>query len=612
MDTLNEAEDQLAAWVWSTRYRYRPADGAVESGLAETRARVARALAGPEAQGEHWERAFRDLLASGDFLPAGRILAGAGTESERTLFNCFVMGRLEDSLDGIFQGLRESALTLQAGGGIGLDFSTLRPAGEAARRTVGRATGPVSFLPLWDRMCETVMAADTRRGAMMATLRCDHPDIEAFINAKRAGGLSHFNLSVLLSDDFLRAVAADAPWPLLFPLAAGTSEPQAVERPWPDADSIRSCRIHRWLPARALWHQMAESAWQCGDPGLLFVDRINRDNNLSYRETITATNPCGELPLPPYGACNLGSINLAALVRHPFSRRACLDEAALDKAVPLAVRMLDNAIDASRFPLTQQAACSRQTRRLGLGITGLADALIMLGLHYDSDAARAWAAACMRGVAERAYRASIQLARERGPFPAFEAEPYLDAPYIRRLPGPLRDDIARDGIRNSHLLAIAPTGSISLLAGNVSSGMEPVFAFRHRRRIRQVDGREVVYELRDHALRQWLAAGGSEAALPDSFVSVMDLPAAAKLRMQASLQAAVDNAISKTVNLPSSASLADCQAVLEQADTLGLKGLSLFRQRDERAGVLEAVQDPARAGSACCGIGLKGPRPVQP
>lgn len=560
--------DALAATIWDQRYRFRPAGGGPEPSIEATWARVAGALAAGEPRDRpHWARRFRAVLEDFRFLPGGRILAGAGTARRATLFNCFVMGTLEDSLDGIFRALHESALTLQQGGGIGLDFSTLRPAGAAAAATGGRASGPVSFMALWNQMADTVTGSGPRRGAMMGTLACDHPDLPAFVEAKRRPGrLSHFNLSVLASDAFMRAVADDAPWTLAFPGAGGA----------------------RRTRARALWASIVESAYACAEPGVLFIDRIRADDPLAYAETISTTNPCGEVPLPPYGACDLGSFNLARFVRAPCAPGAALDLDALAEAAAVATRMLDDVYEVSSFPLPQQAHAARASRRLGLGITGLADALALLGLRYDGDDGRALAARAMRTVCEAAYAASIALARERGTFPRFQAERHLATPFVARLPQPLRDGIARHGLRNSHLTAIAPAGTISLLAGNVSSGLEPIYALGYERSVRQPDGSTARLHVAPWSVTQWRARRG-EAPLPAAFVTAAEVAPSAQLAMQAALQPHVDNAISKTINVPADLPREACEAIYREAWALGLKGCTVFRPNDVSGTVLSGL-----------------------
>ncbi|MEZ5540971.1 MAG: adenosylcobalamin-dependent ribonucleoside-diphosphate reductase [Pseudomonadota bacterium] len=599
----------IARHIWETRYRLVPDHAAAEASIEQTWQRVARTLAAIEhTRTADRERQFLELLRGFRFLPGGRILAGAGSGQRVTLFNCFVMGHIRDDLDGIFDALREGALTMQAGGGIGYDFSTLRPAGSAARASGRIASGPVAFMRVWDAMCDTVLSTGARRGAMMASLRCDHPDIEAFIDAKRAAGqLRHFNLSVQVSDAFMQAVADAADWPLLFPLEPGEgADCHSVLREWPGYEAPVACRVHASLPARELWERLMRAAYETAEPGVLFVDRINAGNNLAWRETIHTTNPCGEIPLPPYGACNLGSLNLTAFVQAPFTAGAALDLDALAAATRVATRLLDNVIDCSGFPLPQQAEQARGSRRLGLGITGLADALIMLDLHYASAAARETAVAALRTICHTAYRTSIALAREKGSFPYFERDAYLAGRFVRTLPDDIRSGIARYGMRNSHLTAIAPTGTISLLANNVSSGVEPVFALRYDRRVLDRDGSYRQFQVEDHAWQVYRAAGGDTRALPAAFVSAHALPPQAHLDMQAALQPYVDNAISKTINVPEDYPFAAFRELYGEAFRRGLKGCTLFRPNPVRGAVLDLQTPGTAADLHCCSIEREG------
>jgi ribonucleoside-diphosphate reductase alpha chain len=564
----------------------------------DTFRRVARALAAgePGAQGG-WEDRFFRALSSLELLPGGRVLAGAGTAHRVTLFNCFVMGLIPDSMDGIFESLKEGALTMQQGGGVGYDFSTLRPRGLPARTAGSIASGPVSFLAIWNAMCATLLSTGARRGAMMATLRCDHPDIEAFVEAKaKPGELPSFNLSVQVTNAFLDAVRRDAEWPLVFPApAAGEGAAGEVFRDWPGHAAPVPCRVLGAVPARELWERIVRSAYESGEPGVLFVDRINRLNNLWYRERISATNPCGELPLPPYGACNLASLNLPRFVEEPFTPDARFALARLAGVTSLAVRFLDDVTEVSRFPLERQAAEARTTRRIGLGVTGLADALILLGLTYDSAAGRTAAAEVMRTIRDSAYRTSVSLARERGEFPALDRERFLEGDFVQALPEDVRRGIARHGIRNSQLVAIAPAGTISLLADNVSSGVEPVFAARYRRRVLDAEGRAVELEVVDPAWAQWKverrAQRGTGAGPPPGFRTVADLSPRDHLEMQAALQPYVDGAISKTVNTPEACSLEAIHDLFRRADEAGLKGFALFRPNRLRGEVLSAGCD---------------------
>ncbi|MEZ5954183.1 MAG: adenosylcobalamin-dependent ribonucleoside-diphosphate reductase [Hyphomonas sp.] len=558
--------------IWNRKYRFGR-----EAGIEETWRRVARAVASAETHDvAAWEQRFFDLLSDFRFLPGGRILANAGTARSATLLNCFVMGVLDDSVDGLFHALRESAVTLQAGGGIGLDFSPVRPAGMAAKRTGNVASGPVSFMHLWDAMCETMTADRARRGAMMAVLRCDHPDIEAFIDAKlAAGNLSRFNLSVAVTDGFVRAVDEDADWPLVF-----------------------GGKTHRTVKARTLWDRILRSAYHSGEPGVLFIDRINQLNNLGRAETIHACNPCGEVPLPPYGACDLGSVNLTRFVKHPFTADAALDLEGICALVAPAIRFLDNVLDVSHFPLAPQKEEAMQARRVGLGITGLADALVMLGIGYGSEAGRALASRILETMRDAAYRASAALAAEKGSFPCFRAADFLTRPFVARLPEDVRDGIARTGLRNSHLMAIAPTGSISLLAGNVSAGIEPVFAAKVRRRVRRPDGAFDSADLEDYAVRLWQAENGADT-LPPAFVTAGALSPEDHLAMQAAAQAHVDNAISKTINADASISLESFGNVYRRAYELGLKGCTVYRQGSRGADVLTPMTGAVCTADTC-------------
>ena len=558
----------ISRQVWDAKYRLKALDGTpLDRGIEESWRRVARALAAPEREPVLWEERFYAAIEDFRFLPAGRILSGAGSGRRVTLFNCFVMGDIPDDLGGIFEHLREAALTMQQGGGIGYDFSTLRPKGAVVKGVGADASGPLSFMDVWDAMCRTIMSAGARRGAMMATLRCDHPDIEAFIAAKREPGrLRNFNLSVLVTDDFMAAIDADADWPLRF-----------------EGKTYRSVR------ARALWDSITRATYDYAEPGVLFIDRINARNNLAYCETIHATNPCAEQPLPPYGACLLGSINLARLIRDPFTERARLDTAMLDELVAAAVRMMDNTIDVSGFPLEAQRIEAMTKRRIGLGVTGLADALMMCGERYGSLSGAAVAGEWARRVNRAAYLTSAHLAAEKGAFPLFDREAYLAGESVRELDGDVRALIAENGIRNALLTSIAPTGTISLLADNISSGIEPVFAHGYTRKVREPDGSLREEKVSDHAVRLYRDMFGPEAPLPAHFVTAQDLTPAEHVRMQAAVQRHVDSAISKTVNVPEDISFADFQEVYRDAYRSGCKGCTTYRPNAITGSVLEVT-----------------------
>lgn len=569
----------ISEWTWNSKYRAFLNGGEPEADVRQTWHRVAQAVATAETDADRWQSEFNDILSDFLFLPGGRILAGAGTAKRVTLLNCFVSGPIPDSIGGILESLKETAVTMHQGGGIGCDFSTLRPRGAPAVMTGSVASGPLSFMHSWNSMCETLLATSSRRGAMMGTLRCDHPDIEAFIAAKREpGSLVNFNLSVLITDAFMQAVTDDEDWPLVFPPDAGNDK-----------------KVYKILGARELWQQIVRSAHETAEPGMLFIDRINRENNLHYCESICATNPCGEIPLPPYGACDLGSINLTALVRSPFTPNTEFDWRRLRDTANIAVRFLDDVIDISRFPLEQQAERARNTRRIGLGISGLADAMVMQGLEYDSDDGRNFAEKVLVTIRDTAYETSVELAREKGPFPLFDKNRYLDAPFIRRLPETLRARIAESGTRNSHLLAIAPAGTISLLAGNISSGIEPIYALEATREVHDRDAGTRRFSVRDCAYERWQQIADAKQDLPDVFVTADQLSAEAHLAMQARLQPYVDNAISKTVNLAPDAPINDVDAVFSEAYRSGLKGCTVFRPGARSGQVLRS-----RDESHCC------------
>ncbi len=559
----------ISQQIWDMKYRLMGADGkAVDDTIEDSWTRVADALASAESEPSAWKSRFFKALEDFRFLPAGRILAGAGADRNVTLFNCFVMGTIPDDMSGIFEHLREAALTMQQGGGIGYDFSTLRPNGAPVEGVGADASGPLTFMDVWDAMCRTIMSAGHRRGAMMATLRCDHPDIEAFIEAKQdPGRLRMFNLSVLVTDDFMAAVKNDAPWELRF---AG--------------------RTYRSVRARELWDGIMRATYAYAEPGVIFIDRINQRNNLHYCETINSTNPCGEQPLPPYGACLLGSINLARLVRQPFSPEASLDVDAMGELVRVAVRMLDNAIDISRFPLPEQENEARAKRRIGLGVTGLADALIFCRARYGSDQAVALTESWLEELRRAAYLASVDLAREKGAFPLFERDDFLASEGVQELDEEVRAAIAEHGIRNALLTSIAPTGTISIFADNVSSGLEPVFAFTYRRHVTMPDGGRREETVSDYAYRQFRTQFGEAVQLPDYFVTAAALTPSDHVRMQAAVQKYIDASISKTINLPEDISFEAFKDVYMHAYDTGCKGCTTYRPNEVTGAVLETEE----------------------
>ena len=565
-----EFDIALAEEIWTAKYRFKTGDGTGDGSFAETAARVAAAVAAaePPAKRGVWQERFREAVADFRFIPAGRVLVGAGTDRSVTLFNCFVMGTIPDSLDGIFEHLKQAALTMQQGGGVGMDFSTIRPRGAFVKGVAAEASGPLTFMDCWDSMCRTVNSAGQRRGAMMGCLRIDHPDIEDFIDAKRdPARFRNFNLSVLVTDGFMSALGSDDEWPLMF-----------------DGETIRTVR------ARELWERLMRSTYDVAEPGVIFIDRVNTQNNLAHCEAISASNPCGEQMLPPYGACLLGSINLARLVDRPFEAGARLNHEELGDLTRTAVRLLDNVIDISRYPLPQQEEEAKAKRRIGLGITGLADALLFCGAAYGGSEAVKLTRNWLGTIKREAYRASALLAAEKGAFPLYDPC-MLDQFNLASLDGETRALIAAHGLRNGCLTSIAPTGTTSLLAGNVSSGIEPVFAYSYARKIRQPDGTKREEQVEDYGMRVWRQLKGDTTPPAELFVSAQTLAPSDHLTMQAAAQALIDSSISKTVNCPEDISFEAFADIYVEGYHLGCKGLTTYRPNTVTGSVL-SVDSP--------------------
>jgi len=579
-----------------------------EASVADVRLRVARALAEAEAPTEREQWAGRFLWAQEQgFVPAGRIASAAGTRIEATLINCFVQpvgDSVSDARGGkpsIYTAVAQAAETMRRGGGVGYDFSAIRPAGALVRGTHSRASGPVSFMKVFDASCATVESAGSRRGAQMGVLRCDHPDIETFIHAKDRGDLTNFNISIGVSDDFMRAVEADG-------------EVELIHEAEPAAEAIAAGAyrrgdgqwVYRRVPARQLWDQVMQATYDHAEPGILFLSHINDDNNLYYCERIEATNPCAEQPLPAYGCCCLGSIDLTRFVRQPFAADSRFDFDAFAEVVRLAVRMLDNVLDVTFWPLPEQQAEAQAKRRVGLGFLGLGSALVMLGIRYDAEAGRALAARVAEVLRDTAYQASAALAREKGAFPLFKADEYLASGFARRLPPALRETIARDGIRNSHLLSVAPTGTITLaFADNASNGIEPAFSWTYNRRKRMPDDTYQVFEVADHAWRLYRHLGGDMARLPDSFVTALQMSALDHMRMLEAVQPYIDTSISKTVNVPEDYPYEAFRNLYLDAWRAGLKGLATYRPNSVLGAVLSVT--PAAPAAPAAGAPADDP-----
>lgn len=566
---MNPFIEPIAEFVWNTKYRYRLHNKIIENNIEETWWRVANGIAQAEKRPERklWAQNFYDILQGFRFLPGGRILAGTNTRLQVTLFNCYVMGRIKDSIPGIFAALQQGALTLQQGGGVGYDFSTLRPRGSDADSSGGVASGPISFMRIWDAMCATMQSTGARRGAMMAVLRCDHPDIEEFIAAKAdAKELRHFNVSVAVTDAFMRAVHNDADWPLVF-----------------------KHQVFKHIPARKLWDQIMQSAYDYAEPGIIFIDTINRLNNLWYCEHIAATNPCGEVPLPSYGACDLGSINLTQFVSHPFSPQAQLDWHSIETVAATAIRLLDNVIDISNYPLQVQQNAALHTRRIGLGFTGLADMLVMLGISYGSAESLSVIKKVSQTIRDISWQTSIALAAEKGSCPVYDAKKYLQGEFVKSLPDEIQANLNLYGVRNSHHNVIAPTGTISLLANNVSSGIEPIFAASYNRHVVTEEGVIKTFVAKNYACNLWSALH-KPTPLPPAWIDAQSLTVEKHLEVQNAVQPYIDGAISKTIFIPKNYPYEMFKQAYLHAYDFNFKGCTVFRDNAITGNILSTCR----------------------
>lgn len=568
-----------------------------ESNIHDVQSRVAQALASvekPEFQG-YWEERFIWAQKHG-FVPAGRINSAAGMDLHATLINCFVqpvgdsVSNPTDGKPGIYAALADAAETMRRGGGVGYDFSSIRPKDALVRGTRSRASGPVSFMHVFNASCSTVESAGARRGAQMGVLRGDHPDILEFIHAKDKGELTNFNISIGVSDEFMQAVAHDGEFELVHKAEPGAEKKAAGA--YLRSDGLW---VYEKVRARDLWDAVMRSTYDHAEPGILFMSRMNQENNLYYCEKIEATNPCAEQPLPDYGCCCLGSINLTRFVRNPFSEHAHFDFEGFAQVVAVAMRMLDNVLDATSWPLAKQQAEAMAKRRVGLGFLGLGSSLVMLGIRYNSVLGREFARQVSEKMRDTAYLASTELAQEKGAFPLFDEAAYLQGKFAQRLPAEVRAAIAKHGIRNSHLLSIAPTGTITLaFADNASNGIEPAFSWVYSRKKRMADGSQQTYEVADHAWRLYRHMGNDvsdDSKLPAAFVTALQMSASEHMQMLEAVQPYIDSSISKTVNVPADYPYAEFQNLYMEAWRAGLKGLATYRPNSVLGSVLSVSKE---------------------
>tara|TARA_R110002049_G_scaffold79604_2_gene202601 strand:- start:729 stop:2456 length:1728 start_codon:yes stop_codon:yes gene_type:complete len=525
--------------------------------------------AGAMSDNDEHRTAFKNILLNQRYMPAGRVQAAMGSPKNVTAYNCFVSGTIEDSMDSIMDKAKEAAETMRRGGGIGFDFSHIRPRNDRIVSLDSSASGPVSFMAIFDSVCNTIVSAGHRRGAMMSVLRVDHPDIEEFIRAKKdSTTLTNFNVSVGVTDEFMDCVAKKKLFSLEF-----------------------EGRIYNTVDAAALWDEIMRNNWDWAEPGVLFLDRINDDNNLYYTETIEATNPCGEQPLPPYGACLLGSFNLVKYMEKANQHKDyyVFDYLQFKIDIPHVVRAMDNVIDRTQYPLVSQEKEAKAKRRMGLGITGLANVLTLMGIQYGSSEAVRITRKITKTLMCGAYETSALLAKEKGAFPLYTEE-YLDSKFIQRLPLDIQDLIKRYGIRNSHLTSIAPTGTISFTADNISSGVEPVFSNQLDRTVQTEQG-PIIVPLKDYVYNTYNLRN----------VEADDLSTDSHIDMQIAVQPFVDSAVSKTINVSDKVTFDEFKDIYMKAWRGKLKGCTTFRLAGKRYGILnkvEPLEEPIE-GAAC-------------
>jgi len=579
-------QHELTHDIWASKYRWLD-----EAHPFDSMRRVVEGVYKYDSSSEAKQEAL-EAMRQALWIPAGRIQAGAGTTNIVTLLNCFVCETIEDSMPDIMDALKDAALTMQQGGGIGMDFSTLRPAGAYLRRTGAIASGPLPFMDMWNAMCATIMSAGTRRGAMMGTMHCEHPDLPAFIKAKRQKGrLTNFNVSVLITDAFMAAVEDDEEWILGFNVPREDNQHLfACEREDGDNEGLWYA-YERWS-ARELWQLIMENTYEYSEPGVIFIDRVNTQNSLNYIEEISCTNPCAEQPLPPNGCCNLGAVNLARMIINPYTPEASFNYDLLSLIVSVGVRFLDNVIDVAIYPLEAQKQEELAKRRIGLGVTGLANALEQLGLRYGSKEAVECVETIMWSISSEAFTSSALLAKERGVFPLYIAEKWGKGnTAVKNLPKEVQDIIANYGMRNGTVLTIAPTGTTSLYAGNVSSGLEPVFLREMNRKVLQADDTHKEYTAYDYGFLLYCEVNGflPEETLPEPYmVTHADITVEDHLRMQAACQRFIDTSVSKTINCPKNATLEDVKQVYMTAYASGLKGCTTYRPSKLRGSILSA------------------------